>query len=408
MDASTFRYDPLDPQVLNDPYPAYAHLRRHAPVYRVPDHGFFVVSRYADVMNVLRQPDLFSSAAMGAAVTRPSQFTPDRDQPEPADPEEVVSIVGADGARHTRLRNVVNRGFTPGRIAALGPRVRAIAESLAAPLIEAGRCEFLEGFAVPLPVMVIAELLGVDPERRDDFRRWAAASVRAVFESVDEDEGKRIGECIVEMGDYFETVIEERRRKPGDDLVSELVRAEAEHGALTPVEVDNFCFTLLVAGSVTTMHLLGNAMRAFVANPGEHAKLCANPRLIPGAVEEALRFDSPVQMLFRTATEDVELGETKLPQGATLGVLFGSANRDAAVFPEAERFDVTRHPKDHIAFGHGVHFCLGAALARLEARTAFEIFVAQLREPQIEGSVRPLSSLVFRGPESLALRFAVA
>ena len=130
--------------------------------------------------------------------------------------------------------------------------------------------------------------------------------------------------------------------------------------------------------------------------------------MIPSAVEEALRFDSPVQLLLRTATRDVELGGTKLQQGATLGVLFGSANRDAAIFPEAHRFDVTRSPKDHVAFGHGVHFCLGAALARLEARTAFEVFVVRLREPQIEGAVRLLSSLVFRGPESLALRFDLA
>jgi hypothetical protein len=405
-DPTALDYDPLDPRVLADPYPHYARLRREAPVYQVPARGLWVVSRYPDVAGVLRRPELFSSAAMAAAVTRPSQFIPVRDDADAWNPEEGVSIVGTDGARHARLRGVLNRGFTPGRIAALAPRVLAIAQRLARPLLEAGRCEFLRDFAVPLPVLVIAELLGINRERRADFKRWSDAAVLGVFESVGEEEGRRVGASLAEMGDYFDRVIEERRRRPGDDLVSALVRAEEEQGTLTPTELKTFVFTLLVAGSITTTHLLANAMRALVLHPEELEKVRANPALVPSLVEEALRYDSPVQMLFRTATDGARVAGEEIPKGGIVAPLFASANRDETVFPDPDRFQVARSPRDHLAFGHGIHFCLGAALARLEARTAFEVLLPRIRKPTLEGGpVRWLPSLVFRGPTRLPLRF---
>jgi cytochrome P450 len=406
-----FTYDPLDPQFLADPYPTYARLREHAPVFRVPAFGFWVVSRYRDALDVLRRPDLFSSAAMAAAVTRPREFAPsgEADAHDAAwDAGEGVSIVGTDGARHVRLRGVVNRGFTPGRIAALAPRVRRIVDALAAPLLDTGACEFVRDFAIPLPVTVIAEMLGIDPERRADFKRWSDAAVQGVFEPLDEAQQKLVGEQLAAMGDYFDLVIEERRRRPGDDLVSVLIRAEAEHGALTPLELRVFVFTLLVAGVVSTTHLLANGMRALVSHPAELAKVTAAPALVPSLVEEALRYDAPVQMLWRTATEEVVLSDVTLPPDATVGVLFGSANRDGTVFPEPDRFDVARAPRDHLAFGHGVHYCLGAALARLEARMAFDALLRRMREPEVVGEPAPnLRSLVFRGPVRLPLRFRV-
>jgi cytochrome P450 len=409
MSNADFAYDPLDPRVLENPYPYYAHLRRHAPVYRVPAHGFWVVSRYEDVLNVLRRPERFSSAAMAAAVTRPRQFAPDRGEASTWVQGEDVSIVGTDGARHTRLRNVVSRGFTPARIAALEPRVRSIARALAAPWLESGHCEFLADFAVPYPVTVIAEILGIDAERRADFKRWSDAAILGVFESVDAEQGRRVGESLEQMGDYFDAVIEERRRRPGADLVSALVRAEEEHGALTTTEVKTFVLTLLVAGSITTTHLLANAMRALVGHPDQLARVCADPALVPAFVEEALRWDGPVQLLLRTASEDVELAGVVLRKGDVVAPLFASANRDETVFPDPDRFDVTRNPKDHIAFGHGIHFCLGAALARLEARIAFETLLARMRKPVLEEAPPPpLASLVFRGPRRLPLRFGVS
>jgi cytochrome P450 len=404
-------YDPLNPQFLADPYPTYARLRERAPVCRLPDHGLWVVSRYRDALAVLRQPRLFSSAAMAAAVTRPREFAPaDPTGVDDAawDAGEGVSIVGTDGERHARLRSVVNRGFTPGRIAALAPRVRRIARALAEPLLAAGECEFVRELAIPLPVAVIAELLDIDLDRRDDFKRWSDAAVQGVFEPLDDIQKREVAERLAEMGAYFDVVIEERRRRPGDDLVSALVRAEEEHGALTALEVRVFVFTLLVAGVVTTTHLLANAMRALAAHPSELAKVSATPALVPSLVEETLRWDAPVQMLLRTASEEVTLSGVTLPRGASVGVLFGAANRDGSFFPEPDRFDVARAPKDHLAFGHGVHYCLGAALARLEARAAFQALLRRMRELELVGEPAPnVRSLVFRGPARLALRFRV-
>jgi cytochrome P450 len=346
---------------------------------------------------------------MAAAVTRPRTFVSERDGPDEWDGEQGVSIVGTDGARHARLRGALNRGFTPGRIAALAPRVRAVARSLAEPLLEAGEGDFVRDFAVPFPVTVIAELLGVDGARRAEFKRWSDAAIAGVFEEVGEDEGRLVGERLRQMADYFDRVIEERRRDPGEDLISELVRAEEEHAVLTATEVKTFVFTLLVAGSVTTTHLLANGMRALLAHPDELARVQAEPALIPSLVEETLRYEAPVALLFRTTTREVELGGVSIPRNSVVAPLFGSANRDETVFEQPDRFDVGRNPRDHLAFGQGIHFCLGAALARLEACSAFASLLPGMRKAVLDQeSVTWLSSLVFRGPTRLRLRFGRA
>jgi cytochrome P450 len=400
-------YDPLDPAVVADPHPWYAELRARAPVHFLPARGLWVVARHDDVVSILRRPELFSSAAMAAAVTRPRQFTPESDAGWVD--EEGISIVGTDGARHARLRGVLNRGFTPGRIAELAPRVEAIARALSEPWLDTGTCEFLADFAAPFPGMVIAELLGVDPERRADFKRWADAALLGVFEPIDAEEQQRVAACLVEMADYFDGVIEARRRRPADDLIGALVRAEGEHGALTPTEVKTFVFTLLVAGATTTTYLLANAMHALLHHPDQWAAVAARPELVPALIEEVLRWDGPVQMLLRTATRDVEVAGVRIRCGETVAPLFASANRDERVFPDPDRFDVARRPREHLAFGHGVHFCLGAALARLEARAAFEWLSPRMGKPVLEEEPVPwLASLVFRGPTRLRLRFGRA
>jgi cytochrome P450 len=400
-------YDPLDPAVVADPHPWYAALRQRAPVHFLPQRGFWVVTRHDDVVGILRRPELFSSAAMAAAVTRPRQFTPESDAS--FEEAEGISIVGTDGARHARLRGVLNRGFTPARIAALAPRVRAIARALSEPWLAASACEFLADFAVPFPAMVIAELLGVDPERRADFKRWADAALRGVFEPIDASEQQQVGACLAEMGGYFDAVIEARRASPADDLIGTLVRAEGEHGALTPTEVKTFVFTLLVAGATTTTYLLANAMHALIRHPDQWAAVAAHPGAVPALVEEALRWDGPVQMLLRTATRDVDVAGARIRQGETITPVFASANRDERIFPDPDRFDVTRRPREHLAFGHGIHFCLGAALARLEARVAFEWLLPRMLEPALDEEPVPwLASLVFRGPTRLRLRFGRA
>ena len=326
-------YDPLDPLVREDPYPSYATLRREAPVYQVPGLGIWAVSRYADVVRVLRSPERFSSAAMAAAVRKPADLAPEDGQRQAPDPT-ALSIIGADPPGHTRLRSIVSRAFTPRRIADLEPRVREIARDLLARFVPRGECDLVADYAVPLPVGVIAELLGIDRERQSDFKRWSDAAMRAVFDSPGHEEGEQIGQALVEMNDYVEQTIAARRSRPADDLIGTLLRAESCEGALTVDEVRLFVFTLLVAGNVTTTHLIANAMLALMAHPSELAKVTRTPALVPGLVEEALRYDAPVQFTLRTATQDVELAGVTIPQGALVAPLSGSANRDEQVFPD--------------------------------------------------------------------------
>ena len=281
-----------------------------------------------------------------------------------------------------------------------------IASSLAEPLLAADGGDLMETFAAPFPVTVIAELLGVDPERRHDFKRWSDALVRAVFDTPDEQEAQQIGQAAEEMTGYLDEELEKRRRRPENDLLSILMRAEAADGVLSHNEAMNFANTLLVAGSVTTTNLIANATLALLRHPSELAKVCDNPGLIPSMLEETLRYDSPVQVMLRTATRDVEIAGGTLPKESVVLALMGSANRDERVFPQPDRFDVSRNPQGHLAFGQGRHFCLGAALARLQGRIAFETLLPRLStltcdEPEVEW----ISSLSLRGPRRLRVRF---
>jgi cytochrome P450 len=355
---------------------------------------------------ILHRPDLFSSAAMAAAVQRPNDFAPADASGRTMD-RTAVSLIGSDPPEHTRLRNIVSRGFTPRRITALEPRIREIALGLVERFAARGACDLVTDYAVPLPVMVIAELLGVDPERHADFKRGSDAMIRAAFDPLTEDEAAEVGERLREISDYLDEVTAARQRCPADDLISTLVEVETRDGALSADEVKIFVYTLLAAGNVTTTNLIGNAMLALLVHPAELERVRRDPALVPALVEEALRYDAPVQLLLRTATEDTEIAGVPIPKGALVAPLFASANRDESVFPDPDRFDVTRNPRDHLAFGHGIHFCLGAPLARLEARIAFEVLLARLVDVALdEEEVAWVQSLVMRGPKRLGLRFA--
>src|SRR2546422_1098192 len=256
---------------------------------------------------------------MGAAVRRGADFAPAERLDEAPNPN-AASVIGSDPPEHTRLRNIVNRGFTPRRIAALEGRVREIASRLAERFISAGECDLVADYAVPLPVTVIAELLGVDPDRVQDFKRWSDAMIRVAFDTPSEEEGAHITQCLVEVNDYLETVMAACRECPAGDLISTLVHAEAIDGTLTSDELKIFVFTLLAAGNVTTTNLVANATRALLEHLAELAKVSADPSLIPSLVEEALRYDAPVQLLLRTASRDVELaGVTILAGGGGAG-----------------------------------------------------------------------------------------
>ncbi len=386
-------YRPLDPAVVANPYPYYAALRRDAPVHHLADLDFWFVSRHRDVTNVLADAGTFTSEAMAALVVRPGGFGAS-DEPTP------VSIVGTDGEYHSRLRRIVNRGFTPRRIAELESNLRDTARQLVDVIVEREQTELLADLAVPLPVIAIAELLGVDPGERDEFRRWSNAMIVAVFERPDARQSEEIAGCLLAMEEWVDRVLAGNAGPNAKDLVSVLMRAENDE-ALTRPELITFLFTLLVAGSVTTTHLIANAMIALHASPEALETLQRCPERTAAAVEEALRFDPPFQLGFRTAAHDVVVAGTTIPGGATVVPAIGAANRDERVYADPDRFDVHRAPRDHLAFGHGPHFCLGAALARLEARVALEELLARVSSVEITSPVEYLDSLVFRGPKRL-------
>jgi cytochrome P450 len=420
---SAIAFDPFSEAQRHDPYPSYAELRRHSPVTQLAD-GAYAVARYADVSYVLRHPELFSSTAMMSATSGGLMSALASAALEPSEAARIAellnslpitladqlsarSLIAVDPPVHGPMRNLVNRGFTPRRTADLERRVRAIARAALARLDGKPDVDMVSQFFVPLPVTVIAELLGVEPERSSDFKRWSDCAVAVTGGGAGALDPAQVLEGIAGLSRYIMGVVEQRRESPGDDLISLLIRAEDGATALTSVEVAMFTLLLLVAGNETTTNLLGNALLAVMAHPEELARARRDPGRIPALVEEALRYDSPIQFLFREARQDVELGGIRIPAGATVMPLLGSANRDEAQFPRADRFDPSRNTQGHLAFGLGIHFCLGASLARLEARVALEELMPRFAAfERAEPQVQYVDSYIVRGPKRLLLRGA--
>jgi cytochrome P450 len=361
-----------------DQFAWYARMRHESPVHVDAHTGVISVFGYDDTQRTLSEYASFSSERGGSHASEEQAIS--------------ASMISSDPPRHRRLRNLVTQAFTPRAVAQLEPRIAAIVADLldqvsapgAAGSSQGERIDFIETFASPLPVTVIAELLGVPPERRADFRRWSDALVS------NSGAGGWSGAATAqrEMAMYFGEMIGRRRAEPRDDLISHLISAEMDGQRLTPVELIGFCVLLLVAGNETTTNLLGGAVLAFDEHPEQWERLRAEPALIPAAVEEVLRYNSPVQSMFRSARAGARLGETVAWEGQPVVAWIGSANRDEAQFEHPERFDITRAPNRHLAFGHGIHFCLGAPLARLEARVALEALAQRSRRIQVAPDAR--------------------
>ncbi len=389
-------YNPLSPEAIENPYPYYAYLREHAPVYWIAPLQAWALSRYADVDFALRNPQIFSSSGFTAQTLGDLNPTPD-----------TPWILDMNPPDHTRLRKLANKGFLPRLIRALEPRVQEITQELIASLRSRAEGDLVSNLSGPLPVTVIAEMLGVESERLDEFKRWSDDVVLGTSRPTDEDVRERVRTSGAALCDYFERLIERRRTEPGEDVITALVRAEEERDILSAKEILGLAVLLLLAGNETTTNLIGNAVRNLLSHPAELAKVRADRTLVPSLVEETLRYESPVQLLPRVTTREVALEGGTIPAGAIVFLLLASANRDERKFPEPDRFDVTRNPQDHVSFGYGIHYCLGAPLARLEGRIALDALLFDC--PPFTCAVEHLqqiASIIVRGVQTLPLRFA--
>ncbi len=387
-----------------DPYPIYAQLREHASVVKVEEAGLWVLSRYDDVVYALKRPDLFSSRRDPALARQLSDPRLEKSMTLLSD----TSIVGVDPPAHTRLRKLINSAFTPRAIDRLEAQVRTLTHELVDDILKKQEFDLIEALAIPLPVIVISRMLGVDPARQDDFKRWSDDLLAGsrFDEQIDELEVERLIASRREFSDYFREAIEQRRAAPREDLLSDLVRAEVERELLSADEVRTMAVVLMLAGNETTTNLIGNAMAEILQHPKQLRRLRADPSLIPGFIEEALRFSSPVAMLVRTLTQDVTIRGVTIPEGEAVALMLGAANRDPRRFPDPDRFDITREPSTHLAFGYGIHFCVGAPLSRLEARVAFEEMFGRFPEfTRVPGSLDWATTSGLRGLRSLRLRF---
>lgn len=375
-----------------DPYPWYEEMLQVSPVEYSPQFGAYLIFRYEEVRKVFADHQTFSSAVFDGL----SQELTFENQ-----------LQGMDPPRHTQLRALAVHAFTPKAVADLEPRIRRLVSELLDQALAKDEIDFVRDFAIPFPVTVIAEMLGVPEEERDQFKYWSDVIVEASEHLLTgKAEDPRHVAAYREMKDYFEQRTRERREAPQDDLISRLALAEVEGQRLTDAEAGNFCLLLMVAGNETTTNLLSNAIRTFIEHPGQWELLCREPGLIPQAIEEVLRFRSPVQLLYRVVKQDVELAGRQMKAGERVVVFMGAANRDAGRFERPDTFDITRPLGPHMSLGHGIHFCLGAPLARLESKIAFEALIERIREFHLPegGRLEPLSTFNVFGLRRLPLR----
>ena len=384
-------YDPLSAETLADPGACWTPLLRDEPVhyYAGFDPPFYTLSRHADVKAALLDIETFSSEfGQGPRFTQPGGML--------SDPPE-----------HTRFRRIVQRAFKPTQIAALRPRAEAIARELL-DAVHGEALELHDEFAFPLPVILISQMLGVPPSEREQFKRWSDVSVAAMGMS----DPTPLAAELAELGKYLFRAVSEHREKPrGGDLIDQLVAAAEADDGLSNAQLVGVVSQLLGGGNETTTSLITNLVWRLLEEPARWAALRANPELVPDAIEESLRYDPPVLGLFRSTTRDVSLHGVTIPRGAKVMLHYAAANRDPAMFSEPDRFRLDRpraEASEHLAFGLGVHFCLGAALARLEAETALRALLERFRELSLAGSGERIAPFFLWGRRRLPLRIGAA
>jgi cytochrome P450 len=362
--------DPFAPDNRANPYPLYEELRAKAPVWYYRQLDEYVLTRHADCEAVLRDPRWSSDPA-----------NLDDSLRDPNDIRQGFAELNAgvllflDPPDHTRLRRLVSKAFTPRSIEQLRPHVQELVDGMLDELADAGEIELIGSLAYPLPVTVICELMGVPLEDRHLFGDWSGDASRLLDGDIDAAQLDRGLFATMSFVNYFNGLFEERRKHPQDDLVSALLAAEEEGDKLTEIELRSIVLLLFVAGHETTMNLIGNGMYALLSNPDQHRRLQQEPSLVPNAVEEMLRYDGPVHLTGRIAREDMEIAGVKVAKGHQVSTLLAAANRDPSRFADPARFDVAREDVHHLTFSGGVHYCLGAALARLEGQVVVDSIV---------------------------------
>jgi len=381
--------DSTQDRLLN-PFPWYEAMRKSRPFYYHEPYDAWQVFSYDGVLRVLSDHAAFSSNFGGQ--------DPDSEAGDPLS----ASLVAMDPPRHRQLRNLVTQAFTPRSVANLSDRITAIAGDLLDQVAANGRMDIIDDLSYPLPVIVIAEMLGIPHEDRARFKAWSDGIVGASFDGGSNPQGA--------MSAYFLDMIEQRRREPQDDLISALLAAQIDGVHLNQRELLGFCVLLLVARNETTTNLIGNAILCFDEHPEAMEQLRAQPELIPAAIEEVLRYRSPVQMMYRRAISDLTIDENHIRAGQMVLAQIGSANLDEAQFPDPDRFDIARTPNKHISFGHGIHFCIGAPLARLESKIVLTMLLDRLRDIRRVRTVplEPTGSDVVYGVKHVPVTFQAA
>jgi cytochrome P450 len=396
--------------------PTYQMLRDQSPIHWSPEADLFSVSRYEDVQAILKDSETFSSEAMRTVLTRAIlvPITPRyalkllgfmfRARLNPFKVIDAGNLISLDGKRHTELRKVVGRGFTPRRIADWQPRIQSIVEEHVARMRKRDRIDVVADLAIPLPTTVISEMLGVEPERREDFKHWSSSIIKmASGADISNLLDGGIFEDVTSLFTYLQGIIQQRRNEPRDDLISQLVNP-SQRETLDELDVIMFVVLLLVAGNETTTNLIGNAVNALLDHPRQLDRVSDDPDLIPNLIEETLRFEPPLTVAFRSSTRDVELSGVRIPKGKDLAVLIGAANRDERQFDHPDRFDLDRDASGHLGFGFGEHFCLGSSFARLQARMALEAIIPELRKFKRRGKPSEfIDSFLVRGRTSLEI-----
>jgi len=379
-----FVYDPSRPDFQARIYDVYRTLRDQHPLYVDPSGRRYALSRFEDVRAAASDPQTFSSEGTSLGVGL------------------LPHIQVMDPPRHDRLRRLVTMAFTPRRVAAMEPRIREIARGLLDQFAGKGRADLMADYARHVPSRAIGDMIGVPPERREAFLHWTESMV-AVAEGTTQAENIRAAAANIYA--EFARLLDERRGARRDDLMSALLDAEIDGERLTQDELLGFCFVLIVAGNDTTTNLIANGAILLAQHPATRRELQAEPALLEDAIEEMLRCESPAQALPRRATRDVALHGVTIPAGAEVALVWGAANRDEREFAEPDRFDVQRRFRRHLAFGQGLHFCLGANLARLEARVAFEELLARLPDYELAEPPRWVTSVWARSPEHVRIAF---